>query len=71
LVIERILPESLRGQHHGSRVLAMAEEAVRERGCVLATALMVGFPCAGVFMWREYDVAAQLYCTEHGSRHFF
>jgi GNAT superfamily N-acetyltransferase len=70
--IERVfMPEPLRGQGLGTRVLATAENEARERGCIHAAALMVSFQAPGFFMSRGYDMAAQLYCAEQGPTHFF
>ena len=70
-IIERLfLPDWLRGNGLGSRVLALAEKAAKDRGCVQAAAIMVSFQAPAFFLKRGYDTAAHFYCAESGPTHF-
>lgn len=65
------LPKDLRGKGIGSRVLAMAEEEGRRRGCkrILLTTLSVEAP--GFYKKQGYDVAATIDCEPPGLTRYY
>jgi GNAT superfamily N-acetyltransferase len=66
-----ITPEDLRRARIGSRVLAMAEEEGRRRGCsrIALTTLSVEAP--GFYQKQGYDIAATIDCDPPGlTRHY-
>jgi GNAT superfamily N-acetyltransferase len=61
LFIERFfLPETRRGNRLGSRVLAIAEEEGRRRGCALIALFTLHFQAPGFYRKQGYDIAARL-----------
>ncbi len=54
------LPEGLRGNRLGSRLLAMAEEEGRRRGCALAALFTLHFQAPGFYLKQGWDMAARL-----------
>ena len=64
LFVERFfLPDSLRG----SRLIALAEEEARRRGCTRAALFTLTFQAPGFYFKQGYEVAAQLECTPPGA----
>jgi GNAT superfamily N-acetyltransferase len=65
--IERVfLPESLRGDRLGSRVLAMAEEEARRRGCSRLTLNTMEIQAQGFYLKLGFETAAALTCDPPG-----
>ena len=65
------LPEDLRGAGIGSRVLAMAEEEGRRRGCTRITLTTLSVEAPGFYKKQGYDVAATIDCDPPGlTRHY-
>lgn len=68
LFVERFfLPEALRGNGLGSRLIALAEEEARRRGCTRAALFTLTFQAPGFYLKQGYEVAAQLECTPPGA----
>ena len=65
------LPEDLRRAGIGSRVLAMAEQEGRRRGCtqIALTALSIEAP--GFYKKQGYDVAATIDCDPPGLTRYY
>ena len=65
------LPEDLRGAGIGSRVLAMAEEEGRRRGCTRFALTTLSVEAPGFYKKQGYDVAATIDCDPPGlTRHY-
>jgi len=61
LFVERFfLPENVRGNGLGSRVIAQAEEEARRRGCTRAALFTLTFQAPGFYLKHGYDIAARL-----------
>jgi GNAT superfamily N-acetyltransferase len=54
------LPERLRGNGLGSRVLALAEDEGRRRGCTIAGLFTLQIQAPGFYRKQGWEVAAQL-----------
>jgi GNAT superfamily N-acetyltransferase len=68
LFVERFfLPEDLRGSGLGSRVIALAEEEGRRRGCTRAALFTLTFQAPGFYLKQGYDIAARLECSPPGA----
>ena len=59
------LPEDWRGARIGSRVLAMAEEEGRRRGCTRIALTTLSIEAPGFYEKQGYDVAATIDCEPH------
>jgi GNAT superfamily N-acetyltransferase len=67
LSIERVfLPESLRRYRLGSRLLAMAEEEARRRGCSRITLNTLEIQAQGFYLKQGFETAATLACDPPG-----
>jgi GNAT superfamily N-acetyltransferase len=67
LSIERVfLPESLRRYRLGSRLLAMAEEEARRRGCSRITLNTLEIQAQGFYLKQGFETAATLDCDPPG-----
>jgi GNAT superfamily N-acetyltransferase len=72
LRVERFfLPESLRRDRLGSRILAMAEEEGRRRGCTRAVLSTVHFQAPGFYLKQGWEVAARIECEPPGHTRFY
>jgi GNAT superfamily N-acetyltransferase len=72
LRVERFfLPESLRRDRVGSRILAMAEEEGRRRGCTRAVLSTVHFQAPGFYLKQGWEVAARIECEPPGHTRFY
>ena len=72
LRVERFfLPESLRRDRLGSRILAMAEEEGRRRGCTRAVLSTVHFQAPGFYLKQGWEVAARIDCEPPGHTRFY
>jgi GNAT superfamily N-acetyltransferase len=60
------LPEGRRRDRVGSRVLAMAEEEARKRGCSRMTLNTMEIQAPGFYMKQGYEMAAKLDCDPPG-----
>jgi GNAT superfamily N-acetyltransferase len=60
------LPEGLRRDRLGSRLLAMAEEEGRRRGCSRVTLNTLEIQAPGFYQKQGYQVAAKLDCDPPG-----
>jgi GNAT superfamily N-acetyltransferase len=65
------LPENLRGARIGSRVLAMAEEEGRRRGCTRIALATLSVQAPGFYKKQGYDVAATIDCDPPGLTRYY
>jgi GNAT superfamily N-acetyltransferase len=65
------LPEGLRRDRIGSRVLAMAEEEGRRRGCTRIALTTLSVQAPGFYRKQGYDVAATLDCDPPGLTRYY
>jgi GNAT superfamily N-acetyltransferase len=65
------LPEGLRRAGIGSRVLAMAEEEGRRRGCTRITLTTLSIQAPGFYQKQGYDIAATIDCDPPGLVHYY
>jgi GNAT superfamily N-acetyltransferase len=65
------LPEDLRRARIGSRVLAMAEDEGRRRGCTRITLTTLSVEAPGFYKKRGYDVAATIDCEPPGLTRYY
>jgi GNAT superfamily N-acetyltransferase len=72
LTVERFfLPEDLRRARLGSRILAMAEEEGRRRGCTRAVLSTLHFQAPGFYQKQGWEVAARIECEPPGHTRFY
>jgi GNAT superfamily N-acetyltransferase len=72
LRVERFfLPEHLRRDRLGSRILAMAEEEGRRRGCTRAVLSTLHFQAPGFYLKQGWEVAARIECEPPGHTRFY
>jgi GNAT superfamily N-acetyltransferase len=64
------LPEESRRDRLGSRILAMAEEEGRRRGCTRALLSTVHFQAPGFYLKQGWEVAARIDCEPPGHTRF-
>ena len=64
------LPEDLRRDRLGSRILAMAEEEGRRRGCTRAVLSTLHFQAPGFYLKQGWEVAARIECEQPGHTRF-
>lgn len=60
------LPEDMRRNRLGSRLLALAEEEGRRRGCTRVTLNTMEIQAPGFYMKQGYEAAATLDCAPPG-----
>ena len=65
------LPEDLRRARIGSRVLAMAEEEGRRRGCTRIALTTLSVEAPGFYKKQGYDVAATIDCEPPGLTRYY
>ena len=65
------LPEDLRRARIGSRVLAMAEEEGRRRGCTRIALTTLSVEAPGFYLKQGYDIAATIDCDPPGLTHYY
>jgi GNAT superfamily N-acetyltransferase len=65
------LPENLRRDRLGSRILAMVEEEARRRGCTRAVLSTLHFQAPGFYSKQGWEVAAQIDCEPPGHTRFY
>ena len=66
-----IVPEALRGRGIGTRLMRMAEDAARARGCVGVWLDTFEFQARGFYEKLGYEVFGSLDDNPRGSRRFF
>ena len=72
LTVERFfLPENLRRGGLGGRILAMAEEEGRRRGCTRAVLSTLHFQAPGFYLKEGWEVAARIECEPPGHTRFY
>jgi GNAT superfamily N-acetyltransferase len=72
LNVERFfLPEELRRDRLGSRILAMAEDEGRRRGCTRAVLSTLHFQAPGFYLKQGWEVAARIECKPPGHTRFY
>ncbi len=72
LTVERFfLPEALRRGRLGSRILAMAEEEGRRRGCTRAVLSTIHFQAPEFYRKQGWEVAARIDCEPPGHTRFY
>ena len=64
------LPEDLRRGRLGSRILAMAEEEGRRRGCTRAVLSTLHFQAPGFYLKQGWEVAGRIDCAPPGHTRF-
>jgi len=70
--VERFfLPEALRRGRIGSRVLAMAEEEGRRRGCTRIALTTLSVQAPGFYQKQGYDIAATIDCDPPGLTRYY
>jgi GNAT superfamily N-acetyltransferase len=65
------LPDGLRGSGIGSRVLRLAEEEARRRGCVAAVLYTISFQAPGFYERHGYERFGEIPCTPSGTSRIF
>jgi len=65
------LPEDLRRVRIGSRVLAMAEEEGRRRGCTRIALTTLSVEAPGFYQKQGYDIAATIDCDPPGLTRYY
>jgi GNAT superfamily N-acetyltransferase len=65
------LPEVLRRDRLGSRILAMAEEEGRRRGCTRAVLSTLHFQAPGFYLKQGWEIAARIECEPPGHSRFY
>jgi GNAT superfamily N-acetyltransferase len=65
------LPEGLRRNRLGGRILAMAEDEARRRSCTRAVLSMVHFQAPGFYLKQGWEVAARIDCEPPGHTRFY
>ena len=65
------LPEDLRRARIGSRVLAMAEEEGRRRGCTRIALTTLSIQAPGFYQKQGYDIVATIDCDPPGLTHYY
>ncbi len=64
------LPEGRRRNRLGSRILAMAEEEARRRGCTRAVLSTLHFQAPGFYLKQGWEIAARIECEPPGHTRF-
>ena len=72
LTVERFfLPQDLRRGRLGSRILAMAEDEGRRRGCTRAVLSTLHFQAPGFYLKQGWEIAARIECEPPGHTRFY
>jgi hypothetical protein len=72
LTVERFfLPEDLRRNRICGKILAMAEEEGRHRGCTRAALSTLHFQAPGFYLKQGWEVAAGIECEPPGNTRFY
>ena len=65
------LPEDLRRNRLGSRILAMAEQEATRRGCTRAVLSTIHFQAPGFYLKQGWEVGARIDCAPPGHTRFY
>jgi GNAT superfamily N-acetyltransferase len=65
------LPADLRGERVGSRVLAMAEDEGRRRGCTRIALTTLSVQAPGFYRKQGYEIAATIDCDPPGLTRYY
>ena len=65
------LPDNLRGDGLGSRLLRLAEDEARQRGCVSAFLYTINFQAPGFYERHGYQVLGTVPCLPPGTSRIF
>jgi GNAT superfamily N-acetyltransferase len=65
------LPDSLRGQGVGSRVMQLAEDEGRRRGCTAAVLYTISFQAPGFYERHGYQRFGEVPCQPPGTSRIF
>jgi GNAT superfamily N-acetyltransferase len=65
------LPEALRGRDIGTRMMEMAEEEARRRGCRAGVLLTINFQAPGFYQRVGWRVFGEIPCDPPGTSRFF
>jgi GNAT superfamily N-acetyltransferase len=65
------LPRQLRGSGLGSRILAMAEEEGRRRGCRAAVLYTISFQAPGFYQRHGWRIFGEIPCRPPGTKRVF
>jgi len=65
------LPEGLRRNGIGSRILATAEQEAKQRGCTRAVLSTLHFQAPGFYVKQGWEVAARIDCEPPGHTRFY
>jgi len=65
------LPDDLRGDGLGSRLLRLAEDEARQRGCVAAVLYTISFQAPGFYERHGYRVLGTVPCLPPGTSRIF
>ncbi len=65
------LPDNLRGGGLGSRLLRLAEEEARHRGCVSAVLYTINFQAPGFYERHGYRILGTVSCLPPGTSRIF
>jgi len=65
------LPESLRGTGVGTRMMAMAEQEARHRGCRAGVVYTINFQAPGFYQRLGWRVFGEIPCDPPGTRRVF
>ena len=65
------LPEALRGQDLGTRMMALAEEEARRRGCRAGVLYTINFQAPGFYQRLGWRVFGEIPCDPTGTSRFF
>jgi GNAT superfamily N-acetyltransferase len=70
-ITEMFLPESLRGAGLGRRIVAMAEEEARRRGCIASVLYTITFQAPGFYESLGYHEFGRVQCLPPGTERIF
>lgn len=65
------LPEALRGGGLGSRILRLAEEEARRRGCVAGVLMTISFQAPGFYERHGWQRFGEVPCLPPGTSRVF
>ena len=65
------LPDSLRGQGLGGRILRLAEDEARTRGCITAMLYTISFQAPGFYEKHGYRIFGSVECLPPGTSRIF